>query len=133
MGVGVEAGAGAGTDPSRDHDDTPREEHCGPEFWEDEQSWGGIRERSGSQRRRRRDGVGSGRPEERQQGRNLNEHRVRRSVSERWHGHKEEEAYCSEEEQERREERPRRLAQRSQSFCSRGASTRARARHGADR
>ncbi|XP_062315386.1 coiled-coil domain-containing protein 187 isoform X1 [Osmerus eperlanus] len=121
---------GSGGDPSRDHDDTPREEHCGPEFWEEEQSRGGIKERSGSQRRRR-DGARSGRPEERLQGRRtLNEHRVRRSVSERWHGHKEEEAYCSEEEQERREERPRSLAQRSQSFCSRGASTRARARRG---
>ncbi|XP_046896079.1 coiled-coil domain-containing protein 187 isoform X2 [Hypomesus transpacificus] len=136
-----ERDGGSGGGPTGDHDNTPREEHCGPEFWEEEQSWGGIRERSGSQRRRR-DGARSGRPEEkpeerpeeRPQGRrDLNEHTVRRSVSERWHGHKEEEeeAYCSEEEQERREERPRSLAvQRSQSFCSRGASTRARARHG---
>ncbi|XP_064778692.1 uncharacterized protein LOC135504240 isoform X1 [Oncorhynchus masou masou] len=57
------------------------------------------------------------------------ERRVR-SASDCQHGYKQEEQNSSEEEEERREDRPLLRAHHfSQSFCSRGASIRARSRH----
>ncbi|XP_045552157.1 trichohyalin isoform X2 [Salmo salar] len=89
----------------------------------------GGRRSSGDPRNR----VSSGGDQKREGGDDGHHHSERRvrSASDRQHGLKQEEQNSSkEEEEERREERPlRRVHHLSQSFCSRGASIRARSRH----
>ncbi|KAM9430149.1 uncharacterized protein ACWYII_017952 isoform 1-T4 [Salvelinus alpinus] len=85
----------------------------------------GGRRSSGDPRNR----VSSGGDQEREGRDDRHHHSERRvrSASDRQHGHKQEEQNSSEEEEE---ERPlRRVHHLSQSFCSRGASIRARSRH----
>ncbi|CAB1336475.1 unnamed protein product [Coregonus sp. 'balchen'] len=130
---------GYGEERERIHENLTMVEGSGTEVYEhrrDDRRF--SREREGSRRSSGdpRHEVSSGGDQEREEGRDDRhyhserrvrwERRVRRSASECRHGHEEKKQYHSEEE---RPPPSQRVPQRSQSFCSRGPSIRARSRH----